>query len=85
MVLCKSSEKKTKLLLQVNLRDTPRQTDDTRAIMKQYKPATTRRFAGDCDCSDMISVVDKLQPWRKMTSTRDASTTPEEKGIANED
>ena len=52
--------------------------------MKQYKPATIERFTGDCDNCDTSSVVDKLLPWRKMTSTRDASTTSEEKGIANE-
>ena len=28
--------------------------------------------------------MDELQPLRKMTSTRDASTTPEEWGITNE-
>ena len=28
--------------------------------------------------------MDKLQPLRKITSTRDASTTPEERGIVNE-
>lgn len=52
--------------------------------MKQFKPATIQRFTGDCDNCDMSSVVYKLQPWRKMTSTRDASTAPEESGIANE-
>ena len=55
-------------------------TDSTRAIVKQYKPATIQRFTGDCDNCDMSAVVYELQPWRKMTSTRDASTTPEERG-----
>lgn len=52
--------------------------------MKQYKPGIIQRFTGDCDNCDMSSVVDKLKPWTKMTSTRDASTTPEERRIAND-
>ena len=52
--------------------------------MKQCKPATIQRFTGHCDYCDMSSVVDNLQSWRRLTSTRDASTTPEERGIANE-
>ena len=58
-------------------------TDSTRTKIKTYKPANIQRFTGDCDNCDMSSVVDKLQPWGKMTSARDANRTPEERGIAN--